>query len=148
MKVVLVQDVEALGRKGDVVDVADGYARNYLVPRSLAVKATRGAMGDAETVRAKRAIEEENARRAAEEVAQMLEGGHVVVAARAADEGKLFGSIGARDVAEAIVKYTGAAVAADQVRLAGPIKEIGLHTITVSPHPDVSIEITLDVIPA
>jgi large subunit ribosomal protein L9 len=147
MKVILVQDVETLGRRGDVVDVADGYARNYLVPRSLAVKATRGAMEDAETVRAKRAIEEENARRAAEEVAQMLEGGHVVIAARAADEGKLFGSIGARDVAEAIVKYTGAAVEPDQVRLAGPIKEIGLHTITVRPHPEVSIEVTLDVIP-
>ncbi|MEX2323108.1 MAG: 50S ribosomal protein L9 [Acidimicrobiia bacterium] len=148
MKVILVQDVETLGRKGDVVDVADGYARNYLVPRSLAVKATQGAMEDAETVRAKRAIEEENARRAAEEVAQMLEGGHVVVAVRAADEGKLFGSIGARDVAEAIVKYTGAVVEPDQIRLAGPIKEIGLHTITVRPHPEVSIEITLDVIPA
>lgn len=148
MKVILVQDVEALGRRGDVVDVADGYARNYLVPRSLAVKATRGAMEEAEAVRAKRALEEAKAREAAEEVAQMLEGGHVVVAARAADEGKLFGSIGARDVAEAIVKYTGAAVTADQVRLAGPIKEIGLHRITVRPHPDVSIEITLDVIPA
>jgi large subunit ribosomal protein L9 len=71
----------------------------------------------------------------------------VVIAARAADEGKLFGSIGARDVAEAIVKYTGAAVEPDQVRLAGPIKEIGLHTITVRPHPEVSIEVTLDVIP-
>ncbi|HUG74483.1 MAG TPA: 50S ribosomal protein L9 [Acidimicrobiia bacterium] len=148
MKLILVQDVETLGRKGDVVDVADGYGRNYLVPRSLAVRATRGAMEDAETVRAKRTIEEENERRSAEEVAQMLEGGHVVVAARAADEGKLFGSIGARDVAEAIVKYTGAAVEPDHIRLAGPIKEIGLHTITVSPHPEVSIEITLDVIPA
>lgn len=148
MRVILVEDVDALGRKGDVVDVADGYARNYLVPKSLAVKATRGALRDAEAVRLARDEAEAKAREAADEIAQMLAGGHVVVAARAVDEGKLFGSIGARDVAEAIAKYTGVTVPADQVRLSGPIKEIGLHQIAIRPHADVEFEITLDVIPA
>lgn len=148
MRVILTQDVESLGRKGDVVDVADGYARNYLVPKSMAMKATRGALRDAEAIRKVRDEAERKAREAAEEVAQMLSGGHVVVAARAVDEGKLFGSIGARDVAEAIGKYTGVTVPADQIRLSGPIKEIGLHQVKVSPHDDVEFEITLDVIPA
>ena len=148
MKVILVKDVASLGHEGDVVDVADGYARNYLVPKSLAVAATRGALKDAEAIRTKRAEAEASARASAEEIAQILAGGRVVVAARAADEGKLFGSIGARDIAEAIAKYTGVTIPADQVRLTGPIKDIGLHTITVRPHAEVSIEITLDVIPA
>jgi large subunit ribosomal protein L9 len=148
MRVILVEDVDPLGRKGDVVDVADGYARNYLVPRSLAIKATPGALRDAEAVRRVREEAEAKAREEAEQVAQMLAGSHVVVAARAADEGKLFGSICARDVAEAIAKYTGVTVAADQVRLAGPVKEIGLHQVFVRPHPEVEFELTLDVIPA
>lgn len=148
MKLVLTQDVPDLGYKGDVVDVADGYARNYLVPRSMAILATPGAMKDAEALRQAREAAEAAAREAADQVAQALADTTVVVAARSADEGKLFGSIGARDVAEAIAKYTGVEVPAEQVRLAGPIKEIGLHEILVKPHADVEIRLTLDVIPA
>lgn len=148
MKLVLTQDVPDLGHKGDVVDVAAGYARNYLVPRSLAILATPGAMKDAESLRQAREAAEAAAREAAEHVSQALADTTVVVAARSADEGKLFGSIGARDVAEAIAKYTGIEVPADQVRLAGPIKEIGLHEIVVKPHADIEVRLTLDVIPA
>lgn len=148
MRVILTEDVETLGRKGDVVDVADGYARNYLVPKALAMKATRGALRDAEEVRRIRDEAEAKAKQAAEEIAHMLADSHVVVAARSADEGKLFGSIGARDVAEAIAKYTGVTVSADQIKLAGPIKEIGLHEIVVQPHAEVQLTLTLDVIPA
>lgn len=78
----------------------------------------------------------------------MLSGGHVVVAARSADEGRLFGSIGVRDVAAAITKYTGVEVSREHVRLESPIREIGLHEVVVSPHPEVEIRLTLDVIPA
>jgi len=148
MKLVLTQDVPDLGHKGDVVEVAAGYARNYLVPRSMAILATPGAMKDAESLRQAREAAEATAREAAEQVFQALADTTVVVAARSADEGKLFGSIGARDVAEAITKYTGIEVPADQVRIAGPIKEIGLHEIVVKPHADIEIRLTLDVIPA
>ncbi len=148
MKLILTQDVADLGRRGDVVDVADGYGRNYLVPRSLGVAATRGAMKDAEKIRATRMDLERKTREAADEMSQVLAGTTVVVAARAADEGRLFGSIGARDVAEAIAKYTGVAVPHEQIRLAGPIKEIGLHQVIVRAHPEVEIQLTLDVIPA
>jgi large subunit ribosomal protein L9 len=148
MKLVLTQDVPDLGHKGDVVDVAAGYARNYLVPRSMAILATPGAMKDAESLRQAREAAEASAREAAEQVFQALADTTVVVAARSADEGKLFGSIGARDVAEAITKYTGIEVPADQVRIAGPIREIGLHEIVVKPHADIEVRLTLDVIPA
>ena len=148
MKVILTQDVATVGHKGDVVEVAAGYARNYLMPKSLAMKATTGALRDAGAIRAARLASEQKVRDTANDMAQALSGTTVVVAARAADEGKLFGSIGARDVAEAIAKYTGVTVPVEQIRLAGPIKEIGLHEIGVRPHAEVDIRLTLDVIPA
>ena len=148
MKVILTTDVDGLGHKGDVVDVADGYARNYLVPRSKAIKATRGALKEAEALRRARLEQERLARAAASEVAEALADSRVVVAARSADEGKLFGSIGARNVAEAIASYTGVAVDPQVVILTGPIKEIGLHEVTLRPHPEVEFKLTLDVIPA
>ena len=107
MKVILTKDVEELGNKGQVVKVADGYARNYLVPRSLAVKATDGALRQAEAMRVARQEALIAARQEAEGYAQSLTGTRVVVAARAGDEGKLFGSIGDGDIAAAITKFTG-----------------------------------------
>ena len=148
MRIILIRDVPGLGHKGEVVDVADGYARNYLVPRSLGVKATRGAMKQAEALRKSREEMVRKARNEAEIITQALAGQRVVVAARSADEGKLFGSIGIRDIAEAIEKFTGVAVDHDSIDLAAPIKEIGLHEITVRPHPEVEALLTLYVIPA
>lgn len=148
MKLILTKDVANLGLRGDVVEVAEGYGRNYLVPRSLGIAATRGALKDAEKIRATRIESERRVRDAAEEMSQALSGTTVVVAARAADEGRLFGSIGARDVAAAIAKYTGVTVPHEQIRLAGPIKEIGLHQVVVRPHAEVEIQLVLDVIPA
>jgi len=148
MRIILIRDVPGLGHKGEVVDVADGYARNYLVPRSLGVKATRGAMKQAEALQKSREEMVRKARNEAEIITQALAGQRVVVAARSADEGKLFGSIGIRDIAEAIEKFTGVAVDHESIDLAAPIKEIGLHEITVRPHPEVEALLTLDVIPA
>ena len=148
MKVILTDDVNGLGHKGDVVDVADGYARNYLVPRSKAIKATRGALKQAEGLRRSREEALAKAKAEAEQIAQTLVGSRVVVAARSADEGKLFGSIGVRDVAAAIEKFTGVAVPHEHIKLTSPIKEIGLHEITVKPHQEVEFQLTLDVIPA
>lgn len=148
MRVILTNDVDGLGHKGDVVDVADGYARNYLVPKSMAIRATRGALKEAEALRRAREESERVARAAASQIAEALSESRVVVAARSADEGKLFGSIGARNVAEAITSYTGVEVEPQIIMLSGPIKEIGLHEVTIKPHPDVEFTLTLDVIPA
>ena len=148
MKLILTKDVAELGSKGDVVDVSDGYGRNYLVPRSLAVKATDGALRQADKMRAAREEAIRAARMEAEAYAQSLTGTRVVVAARSGDEGKLFGSIGEGDIAAAITKFTGIPVDRKIVSIESPIKEIGLHEVTLRPHPVVEFVVTLDVIPA
>lgn len=148
MKLILTKDVPELGHKGDVVEVADGYGRNYLVPKAYAVKATRGALRQAEAMRLAREEAERKALEDAQQLAQALSGSRIVVAARAGDEGKLFGSINANDVAEAIAKFTGVEVDRSIVVVAQPVKEIGLHEVTLQPHPEVDFNVTLDVIPA
>ena len=148
MQVILTQAVDDLGEKGDVVTVADGYARNYLVPKKLAVKASDGALKQAEGMRIAREEAERRSLEAAQELAESLAGTRVVVAARAGDSGNLFGSIGASDVAAAIVKFTGIEIDRKIVDITDPIKEIGLHEVTLKPHHDVSVAVTLDVIPA
>ncbi|HEX9854109.1 MAG TPA: 50S ribosomal protein L9 [Acidimicrobiia bacterium] len=148
MRVILTKDVSSLGLKGDIVDVSDGYARNYLVPRSLAVKATDGAVRQAEAMRRAREENERKVKEDAENLATALIGSRVVVAARASDEGRLFGSIGSADVAEAIRKFTGVEIDRAIVAVRSPIKEIGIHEVTLKPHADIEFQITLDVIPA
>lgn len=146
MKIILTTDVDGLGHKGEVVDVADGYARNYLVPQSKAIKATRGALKEAQAMRRAREEAQRVAKAAASQVAEALADSRVIVAARSAEEGKLFGSIGARNVAEAIASYTGVKVEPQFIMLTGPIKEIGQHEVTLRPHPEVEFKLTLDVI--
>lgn len=148
MKLILIKDVDELGGKGEIVDVADGYARNYLVPRKMAVKATAGAIAQAENMRQAAIDAASRAREEADNLATALSGSRVVVAARAGDEGKLFGSIGASDVAEAITKFTGVDIPAKIIAIPSPIKDIGLHEVTIKPHPDVAFPVTLDIIPA
>jgi large subunit ribosomal protein L9 len=148
MKLILTKDVPDLGQVGDVVDVADGYARNYLVPRSYAIKATDGALRQAEEMRLAREEALRAARDEAETFAQSLTGTRVVVAANAGDEGKLFGSISETDIATAITKFTGIEVDKGLIALDAPIKEIGLHEVALRPHPEVEFVVTLDVIPA
>jgi len=148
MKIILIKDIPELGGKGEIVDVADGYARNYLVPRKMAVKATTGAIRQAEAMRLAHIETARRLREEADNLATALSGTRVVVAARAGDEGKLFGSIGVGDVAAAIAKFTGVEIGVKTISIAGPIKDIGLHEVTVKPHPEVTFPVTLDVIPA
>lgn len=148
MKLILTAEVEGLGAEGDIVDVADGYGRNYLLPRNLAAKATSGTLKHATKVKE---IREESARKArleAEAIASSLVGSRVVIAAQSGDEGKLFGSIGASDVIEGVKKFTGVELERKAVILERPIKDIGLHEVPVKLHPEVEFTLTLDVIPA
>jgi large subunit ribosomal protein L9 len=112
------------------------------------MKATAGAMRDAEAMRRAREEAQFKAKQEAEQTAQTLVGTRVVVAAQAADEGRLFGSIGVRDIAAAIEKFTGVQVEHQHIDLRSPIKEIGLHEVRIVPHPEVEFMLTLDVIPA
>lgn len=148
MKLILTSDVDPLGKKGEVVDVADGYARNFLLPKKKAVKATEGAIRTAEELRQVREEAERKAKEEAEQVATQLVGTRVVIAAQSGDEGKLYGSVGVTDVVEGIRKFTGVELDRKAVRLENPIREIGLHEVQIHLHADVEFPITLDVIPA
>jgi large subunit ribosomal protein L9 len=148
MKLILLSDVQDLGKKGEQVDVSDGYARNYLLPRNKAIKASEGALAHSEKLRAAREESERKAKEEAERIASQLTGVRVVLAAQAGDEGKLYGSVGTADVVAGIEKFTGVALQRSQVDVRSPIKSIGLHEIWIRLHPDVQCPITLDVIPA
>lgn len=148
MKLILIAPVEGLGAEGEIVDVADGYGRNYLLPRNLAVKATGGALKHALAVKATREEAVRKAREEAEVVAKQLVGSRVVIAAQAGDEGKLFGSIGSGDVVDGVEKFTGVKLDRRNLQLEKPIKSIGLHEVPVKLHADVEFVLTIDVIPA
>jgi large subunit ribosomal protein L9 len=148
MKIVLRDDVENLGHKGDVVDVADGYARNYLVPRGLAMKATKGVVAQAEAMRRNRSAKEARDVEAAQTQAAQLEGARIEIAARAGEGGKLFGSVTASDVAEAIQAQRGIEVDRRRVGLDEPVKELSEVEVTVKLHTDVEATVTVAVVAA
>ncbi len=148
MKVVLRDDVENLGRKGDVVEVADGYARNFLVPRGLAIKASRGSVAQAEAMRRNRAIREERERDSAQAQAAQIAGTRLEITARAGEGGKLFGSVTASDVADALREQTGVEVDRRKVGLDEPVKEVGEVDVVVRLHTDVDATLTVVVVAA
>ena len=146
MKIVLREDVENLGHKGDLVDVADGYARNFLVPRGLAMKATRGGVAQAEAMRRNRAAREERDRGEAQELAGRLTANKVVVTARAGEGGKLFGSITSADLADAIAKQAGAEIDRRSIQLAEPLKELGETEVAVKLPAEVTASVPVEVV--
>ncbi len=148
MRLILTSDVQELGKRGDVVDVAEGYARNYLLPRKKAVKAHEAALAQAEAVREARIEAELKAKEEAERLATQLVGSRVVIAAQAGDEGQLYGSISPADVVEGVRRFTGIELERDTLEIPKPIKAIGLHEINIKLHPEVEFPLTLDVIPA
>jgi large subunit ribosomal protein L9 len=148
MKVVLRNDVESLGHKGDVVDVADGYARNYLVPRGLAIKATKGVVAQSEAMRRSRAARDARDRDAAAAQAAGLAGSRIEISARAGEAGKLFGSVTAADIADALLAQRGVEVDRRKVALDEPVKEIGEVDVVVRLHADVEAQITVAVVAA
>ncbi len=131
MKVYFLQDVPGVARAGEVKDVAEGYARNYLIPRRLAVVATEAVI---EQVKARQAAEARRAAREAEELRELaarLEGLTVTVRARAGKEGRLYGSVTAADIAEAIAAQVGRPVDRRRVELAEPIRKTGEYRVVV-----------------
>jgi len=146
MRIVLREDVDQLGRKGDLVEVADGYARNYLVPKGLAMKATKGVVAQAESMRRSREVKETRDREAAQAIAAQLGSKALEVKARAGEGGKLFGSVTAADIAEAIQAQTGIEVDRRKVDLAEPIRELGDADVTVKLHSDVAVGVVVHVV--
>jgi large subunit ribosomal protein L9 len=145
MKVILQKTVERLGDPGDVADVADGYARNFLIPRGLAVRAEKGAVRHAESLKRAHQSRAKAQKGEFEAIAARIIQTPVVVTARAGEEGKLFGSVTAADIAEALSAETGVAVDRRDIHLDEPIRSVGTHEVTVHLHPEVDPVITIDV---
>ncbi len=145
MKVLLRDDVSGVGHKGDLCDVSDGYARNFLFPRGLAMRATEGVDAQAEGMRRARAIRDAQDREAAEDIAKTLVSKVLTITARASDEGRLFGSIASADVVQAVVDQTGVELDRRQVVLDDHLKDVGTHTVMVRLHADVEFPLTVEV---
>ena len=146
MKVVLREDVENLGRKGDLLEVADGYARNFLVPRGLALKATKGIVKQAEAMRRSREAREVRNRSEAEELATQLHATRIEVRARAGEGGRLFGSVTAADISDAITAQTGVEIDRRKLVLDEPLKALGPAEIELRLHADVVATVQVEVV--
>ncbi len=146
MKVILAEDVDKLGRKGDVVAVADGYARNYLVPKGLALHATKGALREAEVMRRAREEVERKRKEAAAAKVSILASQPVYISARAGEGGRLFGSVTKADIARAIKEQLEEDVDRHDVRLEDPIRNLGTHQVEVHLHEEVNGLVTVEVI--
>jgi large subunit ribosomal protein L9 len=147
MRLLLRSDVDGVGKKGDLVDVADGYARNYLVPRGLAMKATKGVEQQAASMRRSRDLRDAADRSAAEEIAKVLVPQVVNIVAKAGTEGRLFGSVTTADVVDAVQAQTGVEIDRRRLHIDEPIKSTGTHTVQAKLHADVEFAITLEVAP-
>jgi large subunit ribosomal protein L9 len=145
MKIVLHKEVEKLGVPGDVVQVADGYARNYLIPKGFAAPATKGTAKNSERLRRAHDQKVQKAVLEAREVATKITAAPLKVTAKAGEEGKLFGSVTAADIAKQLESTTGATVDRRTVHLAEPIRSLGTHEVTVRLHPDVEATVTVEV---
>jgi len=146
MKVVLRSDVSGVGKKGDILDVADGFARNFLVPRGQALVASSGIEAQANAMRRARDVKDGREREAAEQVARTLVPAVIVLKAKTTgSQGRLFGSITTADVAEAINAQTGITLDKRDLHLSESIRSVGTHQVQVKLHSDVQFPVTVEV---
>lgn len=138
-------DVDGVGKKGDIVDVADGHARNYLIPRGLALKSSAGAESQAAAMRRSRDLKDSADREAAQVIATRLVPQTFTLTARAGAEGKLFGSVTTTDIANAVQAQSGVELDKRKLHLDEPIRELGTHHVTVKLHADVEFPVTLEI---
>ncbi len=146
MKVILADDVATLGQKGDIVSVADGYARNYLVPKGLAFAATKGALKQAELMQKAREQREQRVKEEAAAKVGRLGASPVYISARAGEGGRLFGSVTNSDVARAIADQLEENIDRRDIRLDDPIRTLGTHQVEVRLHEEVNALVTVEVI--
>ena len=146
MKVLMRSDVDGVGKKGDLVDVADGYARNFLVPKGFAILASPGVEKQAQQMRRSRLVKDASDRAGAEEIAKTLVPAIITFKARAGAEGKLFGSITAQDVADAVHEQTGIELDRKLLVFDEAIKTTGTHSVGAKLHSDVQFQITIEVV--
>ena len=148
MKLILTQDVSGLGAPGDVVEVKDGYGRNYLLPRGLATAWTKGGEKQVAQIKRAREVREVRDLDSATAIKKSLEGLKVTLAARTGDTGRLFGAVTVSDVVDAITKAGGPSVDKRKVTIVSPIKTVGSHKVEVRVHPEALASMTVDVVSA
>jgi len=146
MRIVLRADVPGIGKKGDMLEVADGYARNFLIPKGRAFAANSGVVVQAQAMRRSRDVKDARDREAAETVARTLVPAVITIPAKAGGEGKLFGSFTVADLVGAVAAQTGVELDRRRVHLDEPIKTVGTHQVAVKLHADVEFPVTVEVV--
>ena len=146
MKLILTQEVTGLGTPGDVVEVKDGYGRNYLVPRGFAIAWTKGGEKQVAAIRNARSAREVKSLEEAQQVRAALENTKVTLPAKAGANGRLFGAVTTADVAEAVAKVGGPKVDRRKVELQQPIKSLGDYSVLVRLHPEVQAKVAVSVV--
>jgi large subunit ribosomal protein L9 len=146
VKIVLRADVKQVGKKGDIVEVSDGYGRNFLLPKGLAFVASNGIEDQAAKMRQSRDQRDASDRAAAQEVATSLVPKVVTITARAGAEGKLFGSVSTAEIADAVAEQTGVTIDRRDLHLDEPIKTLGTHLVPTKLHAEVEFPITVEVV--
>ena len=145
MKLVLLQDVKALGKKNDIVNVNDGYARNYLIPRKLGVEANAAALNELKTQQANAAFQAAEQLKAAQELASKIGSVKLEMPVKVGGNGKLFGALSSKEIADAMKEQFGIDMDKKKIVLAEPIKEVGERTVEVKLHKDVTANLALNV---
>jgi len=145
VQVLLRRDVKGIGRRGDIVTVSSGHARNYLIPNGLAVEATDGAVEQAATVKKSRAVREAADRESARAIATAFAETPLVISAKAGATGKLFGSVTAADIVEAVERQFHVVVERKHVSIEHPIREVGTHQVSVALFADVRGTLNVEV---
>ena len=146
MKLILTQEVDGLGAPGDVVEVKDGYGRNYLIPRSLGIRWTRGGEKTIESIKSARAARAARDSDHATEIKTKLEAHPVNVKVRAGEGGRLFGSVTTAEIADAITEVSGEKVDRRTIVVVNPIKTLGSHQVSVKLHDEVSASVALNIV--
>ncbi|NMA01522.1 MAG: 50S ribosomal protein L9 [Clostridia bacterium] len=145
MKVILQEDVKALGKKGQVVEVKDGYARNFLFPKNLAVEATAGNLKEIERQQKIKDQEKQQELEAAQKLAKKLDNLEVALQVKSGDNGKLFGAVTSKDIAESIEKAMKLKIDKRKIELKENIKTLGTYPVNIKLHPEVTVEIKVKV---
>ena len=145
MRIVLRSDIDKVGKRGDIVDVADGYARNYLLPKGHAIVASNGVTSQANAMRRARDLKDAKDRESAEVVARTLVPMVIRIPARSGSGGRLFGSVTAADVVDAVAEQAKVTLDRRRLHLDEPIKSLGTHEVPVKLHADVEFRVTVEV---
>ncbi len=146
MRIVLRTDIDKVGKRGDIVDVADGYARNFLLPKGHAILATNGVTAQASAMRKSRDLKDAKDRESAEVVARTLVPMVIRIPARSGAGGRLFGSVTSADVVDAVAQQAKVTLDRRRLHLDEPIKSLGIHEVPVKLHADVEFRVTLEVV--